>query len=150
VLSPDLVSVHTFPELPEYDSEEVFLLFPSKDAKTIEEIDISKMKKLVVIDSTWQKAKCILRDERVSKLRCVKIESHNTLFWRYQTVGKDCLATIEAIYYFYREYHEKQIGLYNGQYDDLLFFYVYMYNLIQNTYKRQNKKFKRIEGWLKE
>lgn len=36
------------------------------------------------------------------------------------------------------------------RYDDLLFFYTYMYNLIQNTYKQQNKKFKRIDGWLKE
>jgi hypothetical protein len=79
-----------------------------------------------------------------------------------------------AIYYFYREYHQKQISTYNGQYvppfpfsrlfaspcllihnslhryDDLLFFYTYMYNLIQKTYKQQNKKFKRIDGWLKE
>ena len=35
-----------------------------QDAKNIEDIDVSKMKKLVVIDSTWQKAKTILRDER--------------------------------------------------------------------------------------
>ncbi|ELR13901.1 DTW domain containing 1, putative [Acanthamoeba castellanii str. Neff] len=150
ILSPELVSVHTFPDLPDYNPDEVFLLYPSKDAKNIEDIDVSKMKKLVVIDSTWQKAKTILRDERVSKLPCVKINSQKTLFWRYQTVGENCLATIEAIYYFYREYYQKQLGTYNGQYDDLLFFYTYMYNLIQNTYKQQNKKFKRIDGWLKE
>lgn len=36
------------------------------------------------------------------------------------------------------------------RYDDLLFFYTHMYNLIQQTYKQQNKKFRRIEGWLKE
>jgi hypothetical protein len=48
----------------------LFLLFSAlrrrrlQDAKTIDEIDVSKIKKLVVIDSTWQKAKTILRDER--------------------------------------------------------------------------------------
>ncbi len=67
-----------------------------QDAKTIEEIDISKMKKLVVIDSTWQKSKSILIDSRVKKLPCVKINSQKTLFWRYQTVGDTCLATIEG------------------------------------------------------
>jgi len=71
-------------------------------------------------------------------------------------MSSDCLATIEAIYYFIREYHEGTKKLpYDGQYDstssspcsrlcmrcltraqtDLLWFYVYTYNLIQNRYK---------------
>ena len=84
----------------------------------------------------------VVGSDRVSKLPCVKINSQKTLFWRYQTVGENCLATIEgtalhtppagllylqqsltssfsdvvvAIYYFYREYYQKQLGTYNGQ-----------------------------------
>lgn len=30
ILSPELVSVHTFPDLPDYNPDEVFLLYPSK------------------------------------------------------------------------------------------------------------------------
>jgi hypothetical protein len=41
-----------------------------------------------------------------------------------------------AIYYFIREYHERTKRLpYSGEYDDLLWFYVFTYNLIQNRYK---------------
>ena len=99
-------------------------------------------------------------------LPCVKIDEQKTLFWRYQDVGEDCLATIEgksqpfflhpanltfslAIYYFYKEYVTKQLGSYDGQVDDLLYYYTFMYNLIQNKYKSQNKKFKRIDNYIK-
>ena len=83
VLCPEQVKIHEFPDFPDYNPDEVFLLFPSKvthclhldllkpnflpnqDAKSIQDIDMSKMKKLIVIDSTWQKAKAILRDARI-------------------------------------------------------------------------------------
>lgn len=38
----------------------------------------------------------VVGPDRVSKLPCVKINSQKTLFWRYQTVGENCLATIEG------------------------------------------------------
>jgi len=82
-------------------------------------------------------------------LPCVKIDEQKTLFWRYQDVGEECLATIEAIYYFYKEFVTKQSGSYDGECDDLLYYYSFMYNLIQDRYKTQNKKFKRIENYIK-
>ena len=49
---------------------------------------------------------------------------------------QDCkhLATIEAIYYFFREMSELVEGhTYNGLYDNLLFFYAYQYGIIQQA-----------------
>ena len=42
----------------------------------------------------------------------VHIEAEKTLFWRYQK-GKteDHLATIEAVYFFCRQFHEALLGL---------------------------------------
>ena len=55
----------------------------------------------------WSQAHGILSDERLSSLPHVHIEAEKTLFWRYQK-GKteDHLATIEAVYFFCRQFHQ--------------------------------------------
>jgi len=103
----------------------------------------------VFIDSQWHAAGKILRHEKVKKLKTIKITQYETHFWRYQEVGKDCLATIEAIYYFFKEYQEKLTGSYNGEYDNLLFYYIYYYNLIQDNYKNEDRPFPRMEDYVK-
>jgi hypothetical protein len=74
--------------------------------------------------------------------RHVCIQAHETLFWRYQNYDKFHLATIEAIYWFYREFHAVAIksedgamALYKGEYDDLLWYFYRNYSLIQGVYK---------------
>jgi len=119
----------------------------------------------------------------------VTIAPHETLFWRHQRKDRDHLATIEAIYYFLREYHETyltalpvptspststssasasvntdgvtgstfaepaseskvitphkewilthKLGPYTNQFDDMLWFYKYFYELIQKTYRER-------------
>jgi DTW domain-containing protein YfiP len=59
-------------------------------------MDVSTIKKLVVIDSTWQQTKQILRDEKIKGIPCVKLEPQQTKFWRYQDKGDDHLATVEG------------------------------------------------------
>jgi hypothetical protein len=57
-----------------------------------------------------------------------------------------CLSTIEAIYYFVREYHENILGgSYLDEYDDLLFFFVYFYRKIREKYQggRELKAYQR-------
>lgn len=54
-------------------------------------------------------------------------------------VDDNHLATIEAIYYLYREYGESYEAPYDGSYDNLLFFYKFFYNLIQNAYQKNKK-----------
>jgi len=149
LISPDDVSMFEFPNFPEYDFDSTLLLFPSKNALSVQEVDFTNIKKVVFIDSQWQKTKRMLNHEGLSKLRSLKIDLQKTMFWRYQRVGEHCLATIEAIYYFFKEYHFKQTGSYEGQYDDILYYYSLFYNLIQDHYKSQNKVFPRIENYVK-
>lgn len=78
----------------------ILILFKHlQDAKFIDEIeDLSHVKKLVVVDSTWQQTKQMFRDEKLKGLPCVKIRQHKTRFWRYQNKGDDHLATIEGVF----------------------------------------------------
>lgn len=73
------------------------------------------------------------------------IEAEKTLFWRYQK-GKteDHLATIEAVYFFCRQFHQalheadvSGWAEYDGQYDDLLYYYSYQYELVQRIYRER-------------
>ena len=95
--------------------------------------------------SQWSQAHGILSDERLSSLPHVHIEAEKTLFWRYQK-GKteDHLATIEAVYFFCRQFHEalheaavSGWAAYGGQYDDLLYYYSYQYELVQRIYRER-------------
>lgn len=99
--------------------------------------DSLPFEKVVFIDSTWKQTKRIYGDERIRALPCVLLTSHKSLFWRHQRDKPvNFLATIEAIYYFMVElygiiYPDK---LYTGEYDDLLFFFKFMYNKIRTLY----------------
>ena len=150
VLFPNDVTIYHFPEMPDFDFDSTVLLFPSKEATPIYELtieEISQIKHAVFIDSTWQSARSIWSSPVVSKLRKVRIVDRVTRFWRYQSLGPSCLATIEAIYYLCRELIEKQ-RLYLGEVDDLLFLFSYMYHTIQDSYRKSGKEFKHIQGYI--
>jgi DTW domain-containing protein YfiP len=116
----------------------------------VKDLDVSKIKRMVCVDSQWHRTKKMMSDPRLQKLRCVKIESYKTRFWRYQKEGDTCLATIEAIYYFAKEFEEARSGNYQGQFDDLLWYYSHMYRLIQKTYKTNpDKRFNKINNYIK-
>lgn len=62
----------------------------------------------------------------------------------------DCLATIEAIYYFMKELFCHTCNEeYDGRYDDLLWMYLWTYNLIQKKYVAEGKTFFHIENYIK-
>ena len=69
-------------------------------------------------------------------LQQVEIKRHKTKFWRHQDDKPPTyLATIEAIYYFLREYHDLFLRTtYHGQYDNMLFFFNFMYHKIKGLY----------------
>lgn len=57
--------MYEYPSLPSLSPADSLLLYPSKDAQPIENIDMSKIKHVVFIDSQWQQAKKVYRsDER--------------------------------------------------------------------------------------
>uniref|UniRef100_A0A8D2AK74 tRNA-uridine aminocarboxypropyltransferase 1 n=1 Tax=Sciurus vulgaris TaxID=55149 RepID=A0A8D2AK74_SCIVU len=93
------------------------------------------LKKIVFIDSTWNQTNKIFSDERLQGLLQVELKTRKTCFWRHQKGKPDTfLSTIEAIYYFLVDYHTDVLKeKYKGQYDNLLFFYSFMYHLIKNA-----------------
>ncbi|XP_064401526.1 tRNA-uridine aminocarboxypropyltransferase 1-like isoform X2 [Halichondria panicea] len=165
VLAPDDVTMYIHPNIPTYtDTSKLLLLFPKKMALTTAEAaqmmrDSSQLPgagsdqsgasvdpnpwsgldRLVVIDSTWNGTNAILKDERVKDLPCVKLSEAETHFWRPQRrQDSKHLATIEAIYYFFREMNELINGRsYSGIYDNLLYFYAYQYGVVQQAQKKR-------------
>lgn len=106
-VSPEFIHIHTYPDVPSLSTEsgETVVLYPSDSATSLDDIgDVSRIRNVIFIDSTWQQSKCISRDARVVGFRHVRIERQESLFWRYQDKDPSFLATVEAIYYFLRQY----------------------------------------------
>ncbi|XP_078038667.1 tRNA-uridine aminocarboxypropyltransferase 1 [Augochlora pura] len=118
------------------------------------------VKRAVFIDSTWHQTKAIYKDQRLRDLQCVILKSRISQFWRHQKKSpRWYLATIEAIHQFLVELHTCAYGIidgyadmensvirsireelpemdqrYRGQYDNLLYFFKYMYEKIHTMY----------------
>ncbi|KAJ7311029.1 hypothetical protein JRQ81_006626 [Phrynocephalus forsythii] len=106
------------------------------------EKSVSPLKKIVFIDSTWNQTKKIITDERLQGLLQIELKSRKTHFWRHQKGKPDTyLSTIEAIYYFLVDYHTELLKeKYEGQYDNLLFFFSFMYKLIKTARSSAGKE----------
>ena len=62
-------------------------MFPSEDAQEISSMttdDLKKIKRVVLIDSTWSQTKYYLRQDAIKNLKHIKIQTEKTVFWRYQ------------------------------------------------------------------
>lgn len=158
IISPDNIDIHNSLEVPNFDVETTILLFPKEESVPITSMskeDLGKINRVVLIDSTWLQVNKFLQNENVSKLKTVVINTEKTIFWRYQRgVTDKNLSTIEAMYFFMRDYEKVMTEQdYDGKYDNLLYFYAYNYALIQNEYKKGQKKeknFRKIKGYIKE
>lgn len=149
LLAPEQTQMHDHPNIPDFNAEETVLLYPSEGAPTVADFpNMDKIKKVIFVDSQWHTAKRICNNEYVKGIPHIQITQYNTLFWRYQNCGPNCLATIEAIYYFFKEYQMRMSGTYEGQYDNLLFYFAYHYQLIQNNYKEKSRLFPRINNYV--
>ncbi|CAI2376340.1 unnamed protein product [Moneuplotes crassus] len=158
IIAPDNVTIHNSLEISEFDYDSTILLFPKEDSVPITSMPketLESVKNVVLIDSTWLQVNKFLQNENVSKLKTVVINTEKTIFWRYQRgVTDKNLSTIEAMYFFMRDYDKVMSEKdYDGKYDNLLYFYAYTYALIQNEYKKglkKDKEFKTIKGYVKE
>lgn len=98
--------------------------------------ELSKIKRVVLIDSTWSQTRHYMKEDNIKNLKMVKIQTEKTVFWRYQTGMQDTsLATIEALYFFFRDYEvalncSKDYSKYNHKWDNFLWFYAYNYKVI--------------------
>ncbi|OAD57579.1 DTW domain-containing protein 1 [Eufriesea mexicana] len=154
IIAPDDVRIFTYPNFPEIlDKEETILIFPSKTATSVDSLfvkqveennrtitnrigDAFPIKRAIFIDSTWHQTKAIYKDQRLRDLHCIVLKSRISQFWRHQKKSpRWYLATIEAIHQFLVELHTCAFDQrYKGQYDDLLYFFKYMYEKIHTIY----------------
>ncbi|KAM8894751.1 tRNA-uridine aminocarboxypropyltransferase 1 [Spinachia spinachia] len=93
------------------------------------------LQRVVFIDSTWNQTNKISTDERLQDLLRVELKTRKTCFWRSQKGKPDTyLATIEAIYYFLKDFREHCLAQeYDGEYDNLLFFYSFLHSIINKA-----------------
>lgn len=107
----------------------------SPDGAKSSESRLHPLQKVVFIDSTWNQTNKISTDERLQDLLQVELQMRKTCFWRRQKGKPDTyLATIEAIYYFLKDFHESCLAQeYSGEYDNLLFFYSYLHSVINKA-----------------
>lgn len=146
VLAPSSTMIQIFDEGPDFviplRPEESVLLFPSKNSKSVSEIDWRSVKNIIVLDGTWQQAKGMSKSPSLSPFleRSVHLSlERKTMFWRYQNIGENALSTIEAIHSLYKEIEENSSGaeVENINLDGLLKFFLYQYSLIQKWYKER-------------
>ena len=71
------------------------------------------------------------------KLRFLKIQGeYKTTFWRYQHHGSGCLATVEAVYYFFKELAD--LGnkpAFSKNIEFIMFFYILQFRKLFRRYK---------------
>ena len=101
------------------------------------EAELKAIKKVVIIDSTWNQTRRYMHSENIRNLKMVKIQTEKTVFWRYQKGDMDSsLSSAEALYFFFRDYEvalnceNKDYSKYSGKYDNLLWFFAYNFKLI--------------------
>ncbi|XP_014245995.1 DTW domain-containing protein 1 [Cimex lectularius] len=150
VICPEDVTIYTYPAIPNYDPEKTLLVFPGKEAKSLDHwmsrTEVT-FEKVIFIDSTWNQCKGIYKDARIKRLPCVVLRNRITQFWRHQNGSpRWYLSTIEAIHQFFFEYwllvnkNEQLKSTYNGEYDNLLFFFRFMYDMIHTLYNHETLK----------
>ncbi|KAK9512128.1 hypothetical protein O3M35_000624 [Rhynocoris fuscipes] len=161
VICPEDVKVYTYPSIPTYDcSGNTVLVYPSASAMTLEELfetqginngQKQEISRVIFIDSTWNQSSGMYKDPRLFKLPCIVLKSRITQFWRHQNgVPRWHLSTIEAIHQFFKEYEaviskeseklEKDSTSYCENYDNLLFFFRFMYDKIHILYDHDSLK----------
>eukprot|EP00058_Branchiostoma_floridae_P021845 XP_002607335.1 hypothetical protein BRAFLDRAFT_113907 [Branchiostoma floridae] len=163
IIAPEDVRIYTYPIIPEFsDPSKVVIVFPGLNALSLE--DLSKkqqgllkepplkrqrteqrasapFERVIFIDSTWNQTHRIFNDERLKGLQCVILKDHVTHFWRHQRDKPDTfLATVEAIYYFLRDFHDIFVGAaYDGRYDNLLYFFSFMFQIVQKSKQEKGR-----------
>lgn len=150
------------------------LLYPSEDAMNVTEVvtKLPRLRTLVVIDAKWAKSVKMAASSALSHLPRVKLEGGDggceraTRFWRYSPMRGDnsdmfndrivraLLSTVEAVHAFCDEYGvAKGVGT-KGDWDNLLWLFVFNHGVVKDVYNRFPGKRERImrksKGLLKE
>ncbi|KAE9533820.1 hypothetical protein AGLY_008899 [Aphis glycines] len=162
LLAPNDVTIYIYPDMPRYtEDDKVILVYPGKSAVTLQDFYSSSKKQedskeynkqktsskfithALFIDSTWNQSNGILKDPIIRGLPCIKLQIRLSQFWRHQKGSpRWFLATIEAIHQLLVEFTETDVET-NGppkNYDNMLFFFRFMYEKIHQLYEHDQLK----------
>ena len=136
-----------------------------KDSDEIHHVHELPIDRVVLIDSTWNQSRGIYADERLQKIPTIVLQQRASQFWRHQRGSpRWYLSTIEALHQLLLELHicawgrsehyesfltihcpvhrtddhHPQCQPYSGQYDNLLYFFKFMYEKLHTLYKHDN------------
>ncbi|CAD5233325.1 unnamed protein product [Bursaphelenchus xylophilus] len=135
------------PEIPQFDAADTAIIFPSQSALPIDQFLEQRpaLRRLIVLDSTWNAVGQLRNMPQLRKLPCVALKKYTTEYWRPQkNYNDECLATIEAIYYAVREVQTaKQPEVqYDGRFEPLLFWF----RFFKREFVDKSEGVKRIPG----
>ena len=137
-----------------YDAAETLLLYPAPDAvagAALPDAVRARARRVVVLDSPWQKTGGMRAHPALRGLRCVRIRGAATAFWRHQAHGPGYLSTIEALYWFMREFWARTHpgAPYAGHLDNLLWYFAFNYSVVQQHYRAHPElAFRHIKGYI--
>ncbi|CAI6357233.1 unnamed protein product [Macrosiphum euphorbiae] len=162
LLAPNDVTIYIYPDMPRYtEDDKVILVYPGKSAVTLQDFYSSNKKQedsevhtkkntshkfmthALFIDSTWNQSNGILKDPIISELPCIKLQIRLSQFWRHQKGSpRWFLATIEAIHQLLVEFTETDVEANEPpqNYDNMLFFFRFMYEKIHQLYEHDKLK----------
>ncbi|XP_068628350.1 tRNA-uridine aminocarboxypropyltransferase 1 [Battus philenor] len=139
--------------------------FDKDDYQDIYHVTKLPIDRVILIDSTWNQSRGIFADERLKKIPKIVLQQRASQFWRHQKGSpRWYLSTIEALHqlllelhlcawgrsesyksnlvlsYPIHEPHENDTTCipYKGQYDNLLFFFKFMYEKLHSLYSHEN------------
>lgn len=131
------------------------------DSQHIYHVKRLPIDRVVLIDSTWNQSRGIFADERLQKIPKIVLQNRVSQFWRHQKGSpRWYLSTVEALHQLMLELHlcawgrhkhyisdltitypvhneddHSECSPYRGQYDNLLYFFKYMYEKLHALYK---------------
>lgn len=87
------------------------------------------------MDSTWNQTNTTVTESSCRGCYKVELKTRKIFFWCHQKGKSDTfLSTVEAIYCFLVDYYADLLKeKHKGQYDNLLFFYSFMYQFMKNA-----------------
>ncbi|KAF6032983.1 DTWD1 [Bugula neritina] len=147
LLAPTHCHIYSYPDIPEYNSTSDVVVYPSEDSMTVadwakswssnstavntcEHKQQPAVRTIIFIDCTWTQTHSIISSPQLSGLVRISMCDYHTQFWRPNGAkrGATYLSTIEAIYFFLREYHTTYLNLpYDAEYDNLLMIFKFMF-----------------------
>ena len=96
MLAPSQVKLLSADDLPQLDPSTSAVLFPDEEAVAAEDVDVTSIANVVVVDSKWGQARGVVASDKLRGMRHVRLRSYLTSYWR--RVPRGCGEPQQASY----------------------------------------------------